>query len=77
MKKKRKLALFLSLIFTVSSLFISCEKNTNNGSTTVHLCEVVRYVFYAPMYVAIEQGFFLDEGLDIDLSTGHAVNTQM
>lgn len=77
MKKKRKLALFLSLIFTVSSLFISCEKNTNNGSTTVHLCEVVRSVFYAPMYVAIEQGFFLDEGLYIDLSTGQGADKVM
>lgn len=77
MNKKRKLVLFLSLIFTISSLFIGCSKKNNNGLITVRLCEVVRSVFYAPMYVALNEGFFEEEGLDIDLSTGHAVNTQM
>lgn len=35
----------------------------------VRLSEVVRSVFYSPQYVAIEKGFFADEGLAIDLST--------
>lgn len=36
---------------------------------TVRLSEVVRSVFYSPQYVALELGFFRDEGLEIDLST--------
>lgn len=36
---------------------------------TVRLSEVVRSVFYAPQYVAIANGFFEDQGLEIDLST--------
>ncbi len=37
--------------------------------TTVRLSEVVRSIFYAPMYVALAKGFFEEEGLKIDLST--------
>jgi len=36
---------------------------------TVRLSEVVRSVFYAPQYVAINKGFFEEEGIQIDLST--------
>lgn len=36
---------------------------------TVRLSEVVRSVFYAPQYVAIANGFFEEQGLDVDLST--------
>ena len=74
---KRKLAIFLSLIFAISSLFISCTKKNNTGLTKVRLCEVVRSVFYAPMYIAIEKGFFLDEGIEIDLSTGQGADKVM
>lgn len=35
----------------------------------VRLSEVVRSVFYAPQYVAINKGFFKDEGIEIELST--------
>jgi NitT/TauT family transport system substrate-binding protein len=35
----------------------------------VRLSEVVRSVFYAPLYVAINKGFFKEQGIDIDLST--------
>jgi len=35
----------------------------------VRIAEVTRSVFYAPQYVAIEKGFFKEEGLDIDLKT--------
>lgn len=40
--------------------------------TRVRLSEVVRSIFYAPQYVAIEKGFFTEEGLNIDLSTAWA-----
>lgn len=35
----------------------------------LRLSEVVRSLFYAPQYVALELGFFRDEGFDIELST--------
>ena len=39
-------------------------------TATVRLSEVTHSVFYAPQYVALEQGFFADEGLKIELSNG-------
>ncbi|KWW20451.1 MULTISPECIES: ABC transporter substrate-binding protein [Peribacillus] len=36
---------------------------------TVRVAEVTRSLFYTPQYVAIEKGFFEDEGLKIDLKT--------
>ena len=38
--------------------------------TKVTLNEVAHSIFYAPQYVAIEKGYFKDEGLDLTLVTG-------
>jgi len=35
----------------------------------VKVAEVTRSVFYAPLYVAIEQGLFKEEGLDVEVTT--------
>lgn len=35
----------------------------------VKLAEVTRSIFYAPLYVALEQGYFEKEGLDVELTT--------
>ena len=45
--------------------------------TRVRLSEVTHSVFYAPQYVAMSQGFFADEGLDIDLSNGGGADKVM
>lgn len=66
------LFLCISLIITPISLS-GCSKNTQKSGTKlvkVRLNEVVRSVFYAPMYAAINQGYFKEEGIEIDLSTG-------
>lgn len=39
--------------------------------------EVTRSVFYAPQYVAIANGYFKDEGLEIDLTTGQGADKVM
>ena len=36
----------------------------------VTLNEVAHSIFYAPQYVAIEEGYFADEGIDLTLITG-------
>ena len=43
----------------------------------VRLSEVTHSVFYAPQYVALEQGFFADEGLNIELTNGGGADKVM
>lgn len=42
--------------------------------TEVNLCEVAHTIFYAPQYVAINEGFFEEEGLNIVLATGQGAD---
>lgn len=75
-----KVAALIALIGIASLSFISCSKdnkNSNNELTKVRLNEVVRSVFYAPMYVAINEGLFEEEGLEIDLATGQGADKTM
>jgi NitT/TauT family transport system substrate-binding protein len=51
------------LIFTIEA----CSKK--EGLKKVSVAEVTRSVFYTPQYVAIQKGFFKDEGLKVDLKT--------
>lgn len=41
--------------------------NKKEELTKVRLAEVTHSMFYAPLYVAIENGYFEDEGLDVEL----------
>ena len=59
-----KFLLFIPLLIG-STLFSSCTKNKNK----ITIAEVTHSIFYAPQYVALEKGFFKDEGLEVDLIT--------
>lgn len=65
MKTARK---WLVSILLIGSIFMlaACGKDEDN---TIKLGEVTRSVFYAPLYVAMEKGYFKDEGLEVDLQT--------
>ena len=49
---------------------------TTSG-TPVVLNEVAHSIFYAPMYVAIEEGYFAEEGIDLTLVTGFGADKTM
>lgn len=53
------------LCVIVYSFWISKE---SNDLTKVKVAEVTHSVFYAPQYVALEEGFFEEEGLEIELT---------
>ena len=61
---KKIVIVFISLI-----LIILCMSGCNKKEelTKVRLAEVTHSMFYAPLYVAIENGYFEDEGLDVEL----------
>ncbi len=48
-----------------------------SDKTPVVLNEVAHSIFYAPMYVAIEEGYFADEGIDLTLITGFGADKTM
>jgi NitT/TauT family transport system substrate-binding protein len=50
-------------------MFIICQKINKKKDNLEHIkvAEVTHSVFYAPLYVAIEKGYFQDYGLDIEL----------
>ncbi len=76
----KRFAAVIALVAIVGISFVGCQKSTDKGNDklqTVRLNEVVRSVFYAPMYVAISEGFFEEEGLKIDLSTGQGADKTM
>ena len=59
------------LLVTILALFTlaGCGSTENSNSTKVTLSEVAHSIFYAPMYVAIEEGYFEEEGIDLELVT--------
>lgn len=61
------------------SLLCGCgQKSTNDSDLTkVTLNEVAHSIFYAPMYVAIEEGYFTDEGINLELVTGYGADKTM
>ena len=69
--KKIILEILVGICIIVLVLFgYSFWKKNNNDTdqlTQVKLSEVTHSAFYAPLYVAIENGYFKDEGIDLDL----------
>ena len=81
MKKKRKIALvviILLIAIVIAVVVIKCQKgNHQNTLQTINVSEVTRSVFYAPQYVAINNGYFKEQGLQIELSTGQGADAVM
>lgn len=93
MKKlsKKLLAMTLCALLAIG-LLAGCgskEEETNQGTSTdasteqthaltpVVLNEVAHSIFYAPMYVAIEEGYFKEQGIDLTLVTGFGADKTM
>ncbi|KMT22687.1 ABC transporter substrate-binding protein [Clostridium cylindrosporum] len=76
MKRFFKTISFMVVIVFSFSFLVSCtkKKEPQTDLKTVRLSEVVRSIFYAPMYAAINQGFFKEEGIKIELSTAQGAD---
>lgn len=77
MKKRPIVYLITAALLTLTVSGCGSEKTekqpTEKEPTKVILNEVAHSIFYAPMYAAIENGYFEDEGLDITVITGFGV----
>ena len=61
----------------VTYSLLNNNKQESVGLTTINLNEVTRSVFYAPQYVAIANGYFEEEGLNIEITTGQGADKVM
>lgn len=79
--KRKILAMILSLGM-ITLLLVGCTAEEKTETTAevseteeremkeVTLNEVAHSIFYAPMYVAIEEGYFEEEGIQLNLVCG-------
>ena len=77
MSKKRILGIVIVLIVAIGMGIFTTIKKTSpkENLQTVRVNEVTRSVFYAPQYVAIHNGYFKENGIDIELThPEHLVN---
>jgi NitT/TauT family transport system substrate-binding protein len=75
--KKWLTAGFLILVLAGTLLFSGCSKTEEESAVKVTLNEVAHSIFYAPQYVAIEEGYFAEEGLDLELVNGYGADKTM
>lgn len=75
--------IFISIIIIVLvvllgvQIYIIKNKKDNTETKTIKVNEVTRSVFYAPQYVAINNGYFKEEGMEIELTTGQGADAVM
>ncbi|GFI10101.1 hypothetical protein IMSAGC007_02568 [Lachnospiraceae bacterium] len=81
MKKKLPAMLAAAALALITIGIAACSgKDTPAASgdlTKVTLNEVAHSIFYAPQYVAIEEGYFSEEGIDLELVTGFGADKTM
>ncbi len=82
LRKIKPLAVLLTVVLLLSTLAVGCGKTpgssrSDSSAKKVTLNEVAHSIFYAPMYVAIEEGYFADEGIDLELVTGYGADKTM
>lgn len=64
---KKKIFVYLLCVITIFIITCSVIFSFNKKKENVVLAEVAHTVFYAPMYVAIEKGYFEENGINLDL----------
>ena len=79
MKNKKWISLATAVVLAVTTLPLGvfAAKKDEAKLAKVTLNEVAHSIFYAPQYVAIEEGYFKDEGLDLTLVTGFGADKTM
>lgn len=73
-----KKVISMVLVLSLTALWLcGCGKTTEKELVRVRLNEVAHSIFYAPQYVAIENGYFEEEGIDIELVNGAGADNVM
>lgn len=63
---KKRIVIFC-LLFLILICYFIFFKNDDKQSKKLRVAEVTHSIFYTPQYVALTEGYFKDEGLDVEL----------
>ena len=74
---KKLCLLLVALVSVFSCTLFGCGNNNKNELTKIRLNEVTHSIFYAPLYVAINNGYFKDDGIEIELTNGGGADKVM
>ncbi len=66
-----------SLLIAIALAIVLAFSGCGNSSNKIKLNEVTHSIFYAPLYVAINNGYFEEEGLEIELTNGGGSDKSM
>ena len=69
--------IILAMVFSMVGVVINQKNKNSEHLQTIKVNEVTRSVFYAPQYVAINNGYFRENGMDIELTTGQGADAVM
>lgn len=69
----KKVICTILIICLAICLFMGCNQPDN----VIRLNEVTHSVFYAPLYVAVNNGYFEEEGLTIEITNGGGADKSM
>jgi len=74
---KRLILIILSVV--TATCFASCGKRADKTDVTekLNVNEVTHSIFYAPFYIALEAGYFKEEGIEIELTNGGGSDNSM
>lgn len=82
---RRKIIIIIAIVILLATIGITAVLRNADVTTseeagmlkTISVSEVTRSVFYAPQYVAIAAGYFEEEGLELNLTTGQGADNVM
>lgn len=74
MKKSIVIFAIISLLAVSAASFAACTP-TDGG--VIRLCEVTHSIFYAPLYTAVNLGYFEEEGVTVELTNGGGADKVM
>lgn len=75
--KKLFLGVIILLIVIIIAIYSVFKKEENTNLTKVTLAEVAHTVFYAPQYVAINNGYFEEVGIDLEVVLANGADAVM
>ena len=75
--KKKSIFYKLTALMMTALIVTGCGGTKEGSGEKVVLNKVAHSIFYAPLYVAIENGYFEEKGIDLELVTGFGADKTM